>query len=497
MHFSKTYTQLLLTLPPELRDNAIEYRRLKKLINQVVTELSSLGLNPSILQKLLEHGETIPGPASLQELGENLDCVTPEEEPESSHQPTVVYEIASGSTYLEPRLRLSLKYPHHATAPIISTEQSDSPADPQIPDNVLGSIIHGLQLRSVIFGEEAPTPYDISKQTDVIIPLRSDTAFFQLLTSTLSLLSEHFNDLYDNFNSTLTALAGAISARARPASSSAPGSFAAYSLTASNAATIRPGSGGKSDLYTWREVFQFYVEAEVFEGVGELNRGERSVEDAEKRLQLFERRIQEKTGCLRLAGSKEALHLFLTLNVFILDIKKFQFANAEATRKILKKHTKRTALPIPPHLLSKWNGPIPAPSSTDLALIRQPPISLPRLLVQAIGETLLPVVPHIDDYSCLICTSIAFKPIRLGCGHLFCVRCLVKLQKRAKANCPICRAPTVLKADRTNVDYALLNFMSDWFPLESREKLRANEREAAQEEIEELGLSGSSGCLIM
>jgi len=43
MHFSKTYTELLLSLPPELRDNAIEYRKLKKLIKQVVQELTQLG----------------------------------------------------------------------------------------------------------------------------------------------------------------------------------------------------------------------------------------------------------------------------------------------------------------------------------------------------------------------------------------------------------------------------------------------------------------------
>ena len=43
MHFAKTYTQLLLSLPPELRENAIEYRKLKKLINNVVTELQGLG----------------------------------------------------------------------------------------------------------------------------------------------------------------------------------------------------------------------------------------------------------------------------------------------------------------------------------------------------------------------------------------------------------------------------------------------------------------------
>ncbi|KAG1727487.1 uncharacterized protein EDB91DRAFT_1164044, partial [Suillus paluster] len=47
MHFSKTYSQLLLTLPPELRDNAIQYHQLKKLINQLVRELCSLGLSPT------------------------------------------------------------------------------------------------------------------------------------------------------------------------------------------------------------------------------------------------------------------------------------------------------------------------------------------------------------------------------------------------------------------------------------------------------------------
>lgn len=46
-----------------------------------------------------------------------------------------------------------------------------------------------------------------------------------------------------------------------------------------------------------------------------------------------------------------------------------------------------------------------------------------------------------------------------------------------------------------NVDYALLNFMADWFPLESRAKLTTNEREAAKEELEELGLAG--GCRVM
>lgn len=59
------------------------------------------------------------------------------------------------------------------------------------------------------------------------------------------------------------------------------------------------------------------------------------------------------------------------------------------------------------------------------------------------------ILPSLDDYACLICTSIAFKPIRLACGHLFCVRCLVKMQRAGKAECPLCRSKVVLLADKS------------------------------------------------
>lgn len=64
-------------------------------------------------------------------------------------------------------------------------------------------------------------------------------------------------------------------------------------------------------------------------------------------------------------------------------------------------------------------------SNTDLsfALISTSPILLPslsRLLVQALGDALLSIISQLNDYWCTICTNIAFKPIRLGCGHLFC-----------------------------------------------------------------------------
>ena len=133
--------------------------------------------------------------------------------------------------------------------------------------------------------------------------------------------------------------------------------------------------------------------------------------------------------------SRDALRTFLSLNAFILDVRKFQHATAEATRKILKKHAKRTALPLPPALASPFmisEGATPRTFSIVLPSAGEPggaaapvprsTVSLSHLLGQALGETILPIIPHIDDYACLICTNIAFKPIRLSCGHLFCVR---------------------------------------------------------------------------
>lgn len=476
MHYSKTYSQFLLTLSPELRDNAIEYRQLKKLINETVVELYSLGFTPAVLQQLLEQREHDISAATYK------DTAAPQD------RPTVTYEISSKSSSFQPRLRIAFRHGAQlsdgTTSPLVKRIlDAASPGGPQTQGT-------GSQQTGSPSSENAD--YTVNIQ-DIVLPLRSDTAFLCLLASELSSLSDHFATLYSEFTEKLIALATSISSTARPVSSSAPHTFSAYLLSANNVTSVRPGSCGKSDLYFWREVFQQYVEAEIFEGINEADRGERSIDEAEKRLVLFRGRVAEKARSLRLRCSEEALEMFFKINSFILDVKKFRLATEEATRKILKKHTKRTALPIPAYLLSQPGDTPPS----EVVLSTQPLMPLQRLLVQAIGEKLLPVIPYIEDYCCLICTSIAFKPVRLDCGHLFCVRCLVKLQKQGKPNCPLCRAPTVLKADRNNVDYALLNFMSDWFPVESRAKLRANELESAKEELQELGLPGTTECIVM
>lgn len=55
---------------------------------------------------------------------------------------------------------------------------------------------------------------------------------------------------------------------------------------------------------------------------------------------------------------------------------------------------------------------------------------------------------------------------------------------------------TTLRFLPANVDWALLNFMQDWFPREAALKLKQNEKEAAKEELEEMGIP-DQGCIAM
>lgn len=455
MHFSKTYAQLLLGLPPELQENAIEYRQLKKLINKVVVELSSLGLSPEILHELLEEEH--------QKQAESTE----------SGFAKVVYEFNASSKEIQPQLRV-----WGGLAPPLAkyTELEDS-EDFEEEEGEEGS--GGGETKVIMLKRRKK-----SFNQETVIPLVSDTAFYQLLSSALESLTEHLQRTQSQFIETLKTLSTQIASSSHPTSASSS-HFRPYSKLSTDARTISvPRSHSKSDLDAWRAIFQMYVEAEIFESIAESDRGERSVEESERRLTLFTEKVSSSGVSVRLPQSRQALDTFLDLNTFILNVKKFQQANSEATRKILKKHAKRTALPLPSDM-----------QNTSALVLAAKPLSLPHIFVQAVGETLLPIIPHIDDYGCLICTSLAFKPIRLSCGHLFCVRCLVKMQKRGQGDCPMCRAPTVLTANRSNVDWALLNFMQDWFPTEAREKLQANEKEATEEEMRELGFEGK--CAIM
>ncbi|KAG8948526.1 hypothetical protein FRC04_009736 [Tulasnella sp. 424] len=468
---SKKVKQDLANHMAEWRDKAIDYRQLKKLINQVVLELSALGLNPAVLQRFIAgpsphtHVVSPSQPTSVESTGEN-----------SEQDYAVVYEVTPRTQGIYPQIRLRLPHKNSDSSdlpfPALQRRASSGSAesDETVSVQTTAALIPGNRSEGHLTGSLSPALPDVIddevSQEEVILPLSSDAAFLELLSGALAALANLYSSILKHCEVEVEALSRTISSSARPRS-----------------------EGGKSDLDTWRSIFQLWVESEIFESVSERHHGEVDATEAEKRLKRFadeviERGLDSKRA-MRIVDSRDALNRFYGLNVLILDLKKFQMANAEATRKILKKHEKRTSLP----------SSVVLPS---LALTVRGNESLPRVMLCMITETLLPVIPSIDDYSCMICTSIAFKPIRLDCGHLFCVRCLVKMQKKGTpeyGNCPLCRAPTVFKADKSNLDIALMNFMKDWFPKEVRIKARENGEEANKEMAEELGID--KDCRVM
>ncbi|WVF67671.1 hypothetical protein IAT40_002430 [Kwoniella sp. CBS 6097] len=333
-----------------------------------------------------------------------------------------------------------------------------------------------------------------SHEREFIIPLSSDLAFFHLLTSALTSLStfhERQQTLFrDNVENLCTLISNSISPSSAPEVIPIPLTPSVDRSSDSRAAnnTIsrihQPNTkASKKDLYAWREIFTLWVEAEIFESNSERDRGERTVEAAEARLQKFANEVVKRglgdRRTLRGKKSRKSWEEFLRLNVLLLDLKRFQVANINAARKILKKHDKRTALTasagFPSFVRSTLSAHVDKDGNVSTWTFYN--TSLPHVLLASLTDTLLPILPSLDDYACLICTSIAFKPIRLGCGHLFCVRCLVKMQRAGKEKCPLCRSKVILLADKDSLDLTVMNFMKEWFPKEVKAKQRENDDE--------------------
>ncbi|KAJ2508722.1 hypothetical protein GGI11_006017, partial [Coemansia sp. RSA 2049] len=142
--------------------------------------------------------------------------------------------------------------------------------------------------------------------------------------------------------------------------------------------------------------------------------------------------------------SARILMSFYKLNIELCYLRLLQEMNELATRKIIKKHDKRT------HLIAKTQFP---------QIVNIDATSLTKALIYTVYNDLVGVVPQINDYLCPMCLNIAWRPLRLDCGH---------------------RA--VYNASVTNIDTALLNFLKLYFPKEIKEKQREIQQEISEEE---------------
>lgn len=156
---------------------------------------------------------------------------------------------------------------------------------------------------------------------EVFIPLNSDTEFLTLLAQALASIAALQIAQKQQFAQAVELLAREVSKVSSPS---------------------RP----KTDLYVWREIFSLWVETQIFESAREKDRGERSAEDAEAKLDWFVDQIAKRKLAKKMKHkeSRTALEKFIKLNVELLDMKRFQMANEEAARKIVSFISSRTLL---------------------------------------------------------------------------------------------------------------------------------------------------------
>jgi E3 ubiquitin-protein ligase BAH len=119
---------------------------------------------------------------------------------------------------------------------------------------------------------------------------------------------------------------------------------------------------------------------------------------------------------------------------------------------------------------------------------------LAKTVCAEVNSQIFSHVPQIDDYSCPTCMEIEWRPVKLACGHVFCIRCLIVMQTKKQENCPLCRKKTVGMADSDNLDNELATFLKRWFPDEVKAKQKYNELQAG---IDQYGEEFGEKCAVM
>ncbi|KAJ0295717.1 hypothetical protein COL5a_011894 [Colletotrichum fioriniae] len=419
--------------PPHWIDQAIPYGQLKKVLKRVARELNDLGLDPETLRQLLDPANDSPLAAKYRlNAAGNSKLLRP--------KLTVLVHMRDGNAVdasLTPASRslierIAALQSHDPTQPIPAAAPED-PVPSKSPVSSAESLANAeIELsgtQSCLQGEGQSSPTEHYERIEV--PLVFDSEFFDILQSDVNNLDALQAKEEKAMVTEIVALRQEISHLTKPSRLS------------------------KSDLARWRAIFELYLDAQVFFSTNEQDHGSRTSQTAAKQLQWFQEEITKRNlvKSFKIAESREALVRFLSLNAVLLKNLQFQEINQVAIYKILKIHSDKL-------LAGSVAKDICAQMSTDL----------------------VSVVPQISDYLCPICFAIAYRPVRLACQHIFCIRCIVKIQRRNEKHCPLCRADTVMKASADNLDIQLERYMRKYFPKEAKEKQRANEIERGIED---------------
>lgn len=284
--------------PDHWRAAAIPYSQLKKCLKKVQRELQELGLDNSTLQQLRAAQTVSPDGVPVPMARYNLD-----QAPSQSLRPclSVFVHLQDGQAVdaaLSPASRELLQR--------LSGKQLPPPAVGQDPDSV------SRDDASQLVGEQSAIAEAGLERIE--IPLVFDGEFFNILQSDVDSLDILQQQEEKSMEGVITALGKDVSAVTRPAKFS------------------------KSDLNRWREIFDLYVDAQIFFSSHEIDHGSRSSARAVENLVWFQKEIQKRDllNKFKMPSSRLAYNRFLQLNATLLQNLKFQEINKTAINKILK-----------------------------------------------------------------------------------------------------------------------------------------------------------------
>lgn len=234
------------------------------------------------------------------------------------------------------------------------------------------------------------------------IPLSSDSEFFTILHDELSRLAALQAEEKQKLSNNITELGQLIARLTDPSDKKA-----------------------KHDLAEWRRVFEQYLDSRVFFATNEQDHGIHNFDLAQKNFMSFLEMAHQAD--FKKKESLTALQKFVEINTELLQNMRFQELNQTAITKIIKKFDKRTGLGVKTSLPQVYEADS---------------VSIAKSVSSEVSKQILAVVPQLGDYLCPICFSIAYRPIRLKCGHLFCIRCLIVMQREQKVSTTL-RPPDV------------------------------------------------------
>ncbi|CAG8633909.1 10253_t:CDS:2, partial [Gigaspora margarita] len=313
MKFSKTFEDNLERIPSDWKPFLIKYKTLKRCIKKIVLELNAKGLLQIMADK-------------SQRIEYSFECYKPE------------CTLEDGPVYVRPCIKVCPNCYGQTSKECLYVKKCDSssssPVDLPKDDNMVLTPLADYETHHI--------EKSLSQFSSVsCIELEADGEFFVTLLKELYQLNCLQKQNQDKFLTNLQEIQQML---------------------------IEVTSPFKKDIYTWRKIFQIYMEYKIFVGNTESDREERSWEFAQSQLNCFIDRIDNS------------------------------------------------------HLVKRLKNPLSKIAYENF-----------------VKEQLTTIIPQIDDYNCPICLNIAWKPIRLCCSHVFCVRCLVKSVRKGMRNCPICR----------------------------------------------------------